>query len=195
MQTQAINKTAARQAGSKHLVRNDVGTNNMTTPYTAISRAMRISAIPICRISMVWQDPSAPHDRRPGPADEALNEHERHAEAAMIMAKVSRLPFTRRVLILGYFDRLHRVTAIVALADRCQVAGVSLQEAREYCAKWLGERQFVWPPQNENSFLEFAKRWPEKSKATHWRRYMQVADWLQTEMQAGLEEVGKLMGR
>jgi len=120
----------------------------------------------------------------------AMTPLDRRAEAAMLMAKVDRLPPLQRLIVRAVHDRAARVPAILALAKVCNAGPEAAR--REYVAKWLGEEEMVWRRGCDQTFATYRRQFGG-SEATHCRTFATWTDVLARLYRAGLTNLERLL--
>ena len=112
-----------------------------------IENAMRTMARPIVQESTILITMRQDVGQAKIARDVVLTIYERHAEAAMVMAKVARLPVAMQVTLMGLVDRMARMTVYEQLRYdlRPYIGQMSApdQLLGEMACWWCGERYQV----------------------------------------------------
>ena len=124
-----------------------------------IENAMRTMARPIVQESTMLRSMRQEVGRATTARDTALSAYERHADAAMVQAKIIRLPVPMQVTLMGLVDRMARMTVYEQLRhDLRPYLGQMVapdQLLGEMACWWCGEQYQV---AKENKHLQMRGR-------------------------------------
>lgn len=95
--------------------------------------AFEMSKTPICKTAKLDQREQMGRVSLPR---EVMTPHDRHAQAARVIAFVSTLPVAEKMVICGLYDQDLRQSACIVLADQVECR-YGMQSALYACKQWL----------------------------------------------------------
>lgn len=151
----------------------------------ALEQAVRTMARPIVQESTLLKSMRQEVGRATTARDVALTAYERHADAAMTMAKVARLPDVQKLVLLAVLDRIERVNAYASLPVELRPYIGNYQVPKgllgELVCWYCGEKYQVTDKDRKMTGKELASRFGLSQSTVHTlkkRVYEQMDRWL-----------------